>query len=99
MSGLPKIEIKCPNINRAEIWIDGHKLPGVREITVFLPLDEVPYVKVEFVSTDISFDGVGALEVTAVDAIAEDSYLDRITHHVAEKIRQSITNLQILRGL
>jgi hypothetical protein len=87
---LPKVEIKCPAPNMAEIWIDGHKLPGVRDISLYLPLGEAPYVRVEIITTDVTFEGMAALDVTAKDVISEESFLSDIARRVMDTLNKQI---------
>lgn len=83
---LPKIEVKCPTPNRAEIWVDGHKLPGVRDISLYMPLGEVPYVAVEIITDDLTFDGAASIEVKVKDVVAEEAYLSDIVSRVIRAI-------------
>lgn len=83
---LPKIEIRTTGPARAEIWIDGHKLRGVRDLAVYMPLHGVPYVTIEMISTDIALDGELAVEIEAKDPLAEDAYIREIAERVLRQI-------------
>lgn len=91
MANLPKVEIKCSAPNMAEIYIDGHKLPAVRNIAAYMPLDEVPYVKVEIITTDLTIDGIGELEITAKEVVADERFLSGVARRVASLLKYGNT--------
>lgn len=49
---MPKIDIKSEGVGNAEVWMNGVKVPDLREVHVVIPLEERPQVHLEIVATE-----------------------------------------------
>lgn len=62
----PHIEIKTNGAMETEIKIDGQKVSGVREMKLFQKGNGIPTLSLEFLATDVSFDGIAVPELPEV---------------------------------